>query len=136
MEKKKTLSKILTVAGTVLVWLPLLAPFIFGFVSLSMDGIYRYDFLMPAELGIMVFVGGALLLWAANRTLLRRKIIGWGLAAAAVSMAVLFALGDVETTGWEFVVAIGLLVTYSLGILVMGIGGVLLWRELFNKPTE
>ena len=59
MEKKDPLSKILAIVGTVLVWIPILAPVVFGFVSLGMDGIYRIDYLMPAELGILAFVGGA-----------------------------------------------------------------------------
>ena len=68
MEKRDTLSKILAIIGTVLVWIPILAPVALGFISLGMDGFYRLDYLMPAELGILVFVGGALLLWAAIRS--------------------------------------------------------------------
>ena len=133
MEKKDVLSKILAIVGTLLVWIPVLAPLVFGFVSLSMDGIYRFDYLMPAELGILAFVGGALLLWAAIRTKLRQGIIAWGLGIAAGSIAVLMAFGDVEPGSLEWVIVIGLLIAYSLAIVVIGIGGVLLWRDLFKK---
>jgi hypothetical protein len=133
MEKRDTLSKILTVLGTVLVWIPILAPLVFGFFSLSMDGVYRFDFLMPAELGILVFVGGVSLLWGAIRARSQQGIIAWGLGIAAGSIALLFALGDVEPGSLRWGIAIGLLVVYSLAIVVMGVGGVLLGRILFKK---
>jgi hypothetical protein len=130
MEKKAVFSKILTVVGTILVWFPLLAPVVLGFVSLGMDGIYRLDYLMPAELGVLVFVGGALLLWGAIRTRSRRGIIAWGFGLAAGSIAILISFGDVVPGGLEWAIAIGLLVTYTLAIAIMGIGGILLWRDV------
>ena len=133
MEKKDMLSKILAIVGTVLVWIPILAPVVFGFVSLGMDGIYRFDYLMPAELGILAFVGGALLLWAAIRAKSRRGIIAWGLGIAAGSIAVLMAFGDVVPGSLKWAIVVGLLIAYSLAIVVMGIGGILLWRDLFKK---
>jgi len=133
MEKKDTLSKILAIIGTVLIWIPILAPVVFGLVSLGMDGIYRFDYLMPAELGIVVFVGGALLLWAALRAKSRRGIIAWGIGIAAGSITVLNAIGDVESGSLELAIVVGLLIAYSLAIVVMGVGGVLLWMDLFKK---
>lgn len=133
MVKRDTLSKFLTIVGTVLVWIPILAPVVFGFISLGMDGIFRFDYLMPAELGILVFVGGASLLWGANRARSQQRIIAWGLGIAAGSMVILFAIRDVEPGSLEWGIAIGLLVVYSLAIVAMGAGGVLLWRELYKK---
>jgi len=134
--KNDTLSKILAVAGTALVWFPILAPLALGFVSLGMDGIYRLDYLMPAELGVLVFLGGATLIWAAVRSGYRRGILFWGLGLAAASIALLMALGDVVPGSLEWALAIGLLATYTLGILVMGTGGISLWRHLFKgRPT-
>lgn len=133
MQRKDALSKFFAVFGTVLVWLPVLAPFVLGFVSLGMDGIYRFDYLMPVELGIVAFVGGAALIWGAIRTGLRRKIIAWGLGLAAGSVAVLMAVGDVLPGSLEWGIAIGLLSTYSLAIVIVGIGGILLCRDLFGR---
>jgi len=133
MEKKDSLSKILAVVGTVLVWFPILAPLILGFISLGMDGVFRFDYLMPAELGILVFVGGATLIWGAMRTGYRRGIIFWGFGLATGSIAVLMVLGDVVPGSLEWAIAIGLLVTYALAIMVMGVGGILLWRDLFKR---
>ena len=133
MAKKNTLTKILAILGTVLVWLPILAPFLFGIVAFAAERIFRFDYLMPAELGILAFVGGALLLWAAIRAGLRQGIIAWGLGIAVVSIIVLNAFGDVEPGSLKWVIAVGLLIAYSLAIAVIGVGGVLLLRDLF-KP--
>ena len=133
MEKKDTFSKILAILGTVLVWIPVIAPVVFGFVSLGMDGVYRFDYLMPAELGILAFVGGALLFWAALRAKLQRGIVAWGLGIAAGSIAILMSFGDVEPGSLEWAIVIGLLIAYSLSIVVMGIGGILLWRDVYKK---
>ena len=133
MKKKDLLSKVLAVIGTVLVWFPILAPVVLGFISLATDGIYRLDYLMPAELGILVFIGGALLLWGALRTRLRRGLIAWGFGLAAGSIVTLMAFGDVVPGSLEWAIVVGLLVIYILAILVMGIGGISLWRDLFKE---
>ena len=130
MEKKDMLAKGPAMIGTVLVWIPVLAPVILGFVSLATDGIYRFDYLMPAELGILFFIGGILLLWGTIRARLRQGIVAWSFGIAAVSILILFTFGDVVPGSWEWMVAIGLLVTYSLAIVGMGIGGIFLWRDL------
>jgi cytochrome b subunit of formate dehydrogenase len=43
------------------------------------------------------------------------------------------AFGDVEPGSLEWAIVVGLLIAYSLAIVVMGVGGVLLWRDLFKK---
>jgi hypothetical protein len=133
MEKKDTLSKILAILGMMLVWIPILAPVVLGFGSLAKDGIFRFDFLMPAELGMFIFIGGILLLLAAIRRRARRAIIAWGLGIAIVSMAVLTAFGDAAPGTLRMAIAVGLLIAYSLAVVGLGIGGVLLCRDLFRK---
>ena len=133
MEKKDTLSKILAIVGTVLVWVPVLAPVVFGFISLIADGIFRFDYLMPAELVILVFVGGGLLVWAATRADTQQRIIAWGFGIALAAILALNAFGDVVPGSFRWAIAIGLLVVYTAMVVVMGIGGVQLWRDLFKK---
>ena len=133
MEKKDALAKGPAMIGTVLVWIPVLAPVILGFISLAMDGIYRFDYLMPAELGIMVFIGGVLLLWGAFRARSRQGIVTWAFSIAALAIIVLITFGDVVPGSWEWMVVIGLLIAYSLSIVAMGIGGIFLWRDLVSK---
>jgi hypothetical protein len=135
MEKKSSLSKVLAITGTVLVWIPIIAPFLLGFVSLIMDGIYRFDYLMPVEIGILAVIGGLLLLWGTLRMKLHRGIIAWGLGIMVGAIIILFAVGDVEPGSLRWVFAIGLLITYSLAIIGIGLGGILLWKDLVKKST-
>ncbi len=139
MENKGTLTKVLAVAGTVLVWLPILAPILFSVISLIADGVFRFDYLMPAELGLFAFGGGIILLVAAIRARSQVKLIGWGLGIALVlvvggqviATVTGLADGSTEISGWQWALVLGSLAGYSLAIVAMGIGGILLWRDLF-----
>ena len=53
--------------GQILAWLPIAAPILFSGARLGRGGMFRFDYLMPAELFPLVLVGGGLLLWAALR---------------------------------------------------------------------
>jgi hypothetical protein len=141
MDDRGRLTKILAVVGTVLVWLPLIAPLVLGVVRFAQIGRLQIDYLMPAELFIVGLVGGALLLWAALRARLRRALIAWSLAAAVgllvASMAVAsltgLASGAAEPTGWRVFVVTGLLAGYIVALCVLGVGGVSLARRLLGR---
>ena len=143
MENKGTLTKTLAVAGTIFVWLPILAPILFSGALFIRAHMLRVDYLMPAELGLFAFGGGILLLVAALRARLHRKLIGWGLGVALVMMAgimvipVLTGLADGSTPmgGWEWMLVLGILAVYTLAVVVIGVGGILLLRDLF-KPGQ
>jgi hypothetical protein len=62
MEKKDVLTKILAIVGTVLVWIPILAPVVFSVIRFIAQRRFRFDYLMPAELFPAALVGGGLLL--------------------------------------------------------------------------
>jgi hypothetical protein len=142
MEKKGVLTKILAIAGTVLVWFPILAPILFSVVALLAERMFRFDYLMPAELFPAALAGGALLLWAALRARARQRLIGWGLGSAigllvgGQGLAVVTGLTSAETSpaGWMMVVVLGTIITYALALIVIGVGGALLLRDLF-KPS-
>ena len=140
MVNKAKLTQILAIAGTVLLWLPMLTPAIFAFIRLIQSRRFMFDYLAPAELLPVVLIGGGLLLWAAFRAHLRREIIGWGLAAAAVSLAASVAIaavtglasGETETGGWQWALVLVMIAGSWLGLLAAGIGGVLLVRDLIR----
>ncbi len=143
MTKKDSLTKILAVVGTVLVWLPILAPIFFTLIFLIKEGEFRFDFLMPAELFLVFLFGGGLLTWAAFQAHRHQRFIGWtwggavGLVVLSQVLTIVTGLasGDVETGGWQWVIVLALLVIYSLAIIATGVGGIFLLRDLF-KPSQ
>ena len=146
MEKNHLLTRILAIVGTLLVWLPLLAPVFFSisaFFTRPGSGL-RFDYLMPAELFPLALVGAGLLLWAAIRQRRLRGLIGWGLGSAVFllfasqGLAVLTGLADgrTEPGGWQSALVLGALVAYILAVVAIAVGGVLLLRDLFNKKAE
>lgn len=142
MEKKTGLTKVLAILGTILVWLPLLAPVLFSAMFLFTRRMFRFDYLMPAELFPLALVGGGLLLWAALRARAHRAQIGWGLAAAvvllfggqAIAVVTGLASGEIEPAGIWWILALASLGVYSLSLVIVGLGGVLVLRDLFKGP--
>ncbi len=140
MENKGTLTKVLAVAGTIFVWLPILAPILFSGALLIRAHMLRVDYLMPAELGLFAFGGGILLLVAAIRARSQVKLIGWGLGTALVMMAGVMVIpmvtgladGSTPIGGWEWMLVLGILALYTAAVIAVGVGGVLLLRDLFK----
>jgi len=147
MQKKGVLTKILAIVGTVLVWFPVLAPVLLSVVVIIKVRMFLFDYLMPAELFPVTLVGGGLLVWGALRARSRRKLIGWGLGIAvgllvggqALVIVSRLAFSEMEPTGWRWLLVLASIVFYSLAIVVIGVGGVLLLGDLFKpsrSPTE
>ncbi len=144
MEKKGVLTKILAIAGTVLVWFPILAPVLLSAAVIITEHIFRFDYLMPAELFPAALTGGGLLIWAALRARSRWRLIGWGLGIAAgllvgsqeLAVVTGLASGETEPAGWWWALVLASLVVYSLALIVIGVGGVLLLRDLFKPPRS
>ncbi|MCK7481791.1 MAG: hypothetical protein M0C28_34910 [Candidatus Moduliflexus flocculans] len=141
MENKGTLTKVLAVAGTIFVWLPILAPILFSAIlTRSERTCFLVDYLMPAELGLFAFGGGILLLVAAIRARSQVKLIGWGLGTALVMMAGVMVIpmvtgladGSTPIGGWEWMLVLGILALYTAAVIAVGVGGVLLLRDLFK----
>ena len=143
MGRKDILTKILAIAGTVLVWFPILAPVLLSLVRIIKNQVFRFDYLMPAELLPFALIGGGLLLWAALRRHAWQKLIAWGLVCAIVllggsqGLAVVTGLasGETEATGLWWMLALAAIIGYALALIVVGIGGLLLLRDLF-KPSH
>ncbi len=141
MENKNILTKILAIAGTVLVWLPIAAPLLFSMVFFARAQIFRFDWLMPAELFLFALAGGGLLLSAALRAHSRTRLVAWGIGIAILmffgsqSIAVVTGLasGEREPTGWIWITVLAALAIYTLAVILVGSGGILLLRDLFRK---
>lgn len=145
MGNKSVFTKILAVLGTLLVLFPILAPIILSISKLIQSHQFRLDYLMPAELAPLVLIGGFLLLLAAILLRRYRGLIGGSLGGALLllvgsqALAVVTGLASGRTTpgGWQWNLVLSALVAYILAVILIGIGGVLLLRELFKaKPAQ
>ncbi len=133
-----TLTKILALAGTILVWIPVILTVLTAIIGTISDRMLRFDYLMPAELFPVAFIGALLLLWAAFRAHSKQKVICWGLGAAiffligaqAIAVASGLASGAVEPTGWIWVTALTCIALYTLATMIVGIAGISLIREI------
>jgi len=96
---------------------------------------------MPAELFPSELVGGMLLLWAALRERARRKLSIWSFVAAIVllfggqGIAIVTGLasGETEPGGWAMALTLAGLIGYILALIALGVGGVLLLKDLFKQ---
>jgi hypothetical protein len=144
MEKKDGLTKTLAIIGTLLVWFPLLTPFLFSIIFYAAEHLLRFDYLMPAELFPSGLLGGVLLIWAARRASAQLRLVGWGLGVAITSlvlgqvMAELTGLasGEMEASGFWFVLVLISLAVYCLGLVAMAVGSVLLLKHLFKRNPD
>jgi hypothetical protein len=144
MGKKSILTKILAVAGTVFVWFPIFATLVTSIGATLMSGVFRFDYLMPAELFPAVLIGGGLLLWAALRAHSRRGLIGWGLLCAvgmlvggqAFAVATGLASGETRPVGWIWALTLGSIIVYSLALIEVAVAGTLLVRDLFQQGKK
>lgn len=123
-------------------WLPILAPVIFSLAVLFSEGIFRFDYLLPAELFPMGLIGGGLLFRAASQRLLHRKLISWSLVIAVGSLilgqilAVVTGLasGEIGPSGWPWLLVTASIIIYSLALIGVGVGGLLLLRNFYHPP--
>jgi hypothetical protein len=141
MQKRDALTKGLALAGTVLIWIPLALPFLFAFARYARARMFQVDYLMPAELFPIVAIGACLLLWAALRARSRHKLIGWGMGIAmaaligsqALAIVTGLASGETEPVGVRWTLVVGLYALYPLALVLIGVGGVFLLRDLFGR---
>lgn len=144
MKPTNRLTKFLAISGTILVGLPVVAPIVFSLIRLVQGGSFMFDYLMPAELALLVLVGAGLLIWAAIRAHSRVRLFAWSLGAAVLTLVGSQALAVVsglahgttpESSPW-MVVVLSVLIAYDLLVLLLFITGFLLCRDLFAKPKE
>ncbi len=141
MGNRNIWTKILAIAGSVLVWLPIAAPILFSVPRLLRAPQFSMDYMMPAELFPMVLVGAALLIWAAVRARSQRALIGGALGGAvallvggqALAVVTGLASGETEPVGLPWAAVLGALLLYDAAVVALGVGGVLLLRDLFRR---
>ena len=145
MRGRDVLAKVLAISGTVLVWLPVIAPLVFTRWSDIGTERFNLDWLLPAELAPAMLLGGGLLLVSALLMRTRRALVAWGLGVAIGSIvlgAVLatvtgLASGRTEPSGLLWVALIGPIVVLVAATVELGVAGILLVKDLFarREPT-
>jgi hypothetical protein len=144
MKINPGIQKAVVIIGTCLLWLPVVAPVVFGFVMLARRGQLLIDYLMPGELFPVILIAGALLSWIAW---LMKKYFKWiaGSLIAAVILLILtqwvavitgVASGTTGLNGWQFVLVISIYVGFIAAVFSCGIGGILLWKEIFTRQVD
>jgi hypothetical protein len=136
-------TKGLAITGTILIWLPIVLPLLFSGFFLVERGLFRFDYLMPAEFFFFALAGGILLIWAAVRAKSKQLMIGWSISFAVftlISMQGLavasgLASGRTEPHGFWLIIVMMLLIMYILSLILCGIAAILLLRDLF-KPSQ
>jgi hypothetical protein len=140
MEKKSILTRILAIAGTILVWFPILAPILLSIIHFLQRQIWRFDYLMPAELFFSFLLGSGLLLSATLRAHSYAKPVAWGLGIAvlmllgsqAIAEITGLASGEMEPAGLWWMLVITMLIVYIASIILVGSAGALLLKGLFK----
>lgn len=133
-----------SVLGTVLALLPIAATLVLSLIGTIADRALRFAFLMPAELFPVYALGAVLLVIAAFRA---RRWRGWLLGAplAAVTtlagaqgLAILTGLADGthDATGWRVVVVDSLLALSVIAMIVTGVVGWRLAREVWRDASD
>ncbi|NMB54467.1 MAG: hypothetical protein GYA15_07165 [Leptolinea sp.] len=144
MNDKNTLIKILAITGSLMVWFDVLLPFVFCVGTFIGDRVFRFDYVLPAEIFPVPFIGGLLLWWAALRVRSNHRIIGWGLLGGVVALvggqaiAVISGLasGAIPPEGGPWMIVMASLFLFILAFIVVGVGGIRLLRFLFGRRSS
>jgi hypothetical protein len=111
-------------------------------MHLAQTGRWLLDYLMPAELFPLAAAGACALVAASYLARSRARFFA---VAIAVGLAAIFggaglaevtglANGEIEPAGWQWALVTACLGVYALCVIAMGVGGVLLLRDLFKRP--
>lgn len=126
--KKTFLTKLLSIAATLLLWFPILKTLI---ISIGLSIIYRefvFNYYVAAESAIFTLAGAGLLLWAAIRVRVMVKPVVWTL----ISMIMMFSVNQAivmiseRARGW-------VLIVYTLLSIILAVISIrLVWKV--NNP--
>lgn len=144
MNRRSTLMRTLAIIGTILVWSPIAFMVLTSAIGSARSGIFRMDYLLPAELFPLILVGSGLLVWAAWLAHRRKRIIGGGIVVAvgsivlgqALAVVTGLASGATEPTGWQWGLVLAAIAVFIGAVIAIGVGGILLTRDLYALDSE
>ena len=137
MKNKSLISKIIAITGTILVWIPIIAPVLLTIIFLIIKGRLAFDFLMPMELIFLVIIGAILLIISSIIMKFKWKIIGISLGTI-ISIFILgqfiaeitgIASGETEMTSTLYFIMITFVIIYIISLIILGISGIKLVKK-------
>ena len=141
MKARLVLARISAIVGSVLLLFPVVFMLVTSIPGSIMRGAFLMDFLLPAELGLLVLLGALLLL--AGAILAKRQVravaVTLGLMVFTLVGGQLLAVvsglahGDREPGDPIFLTVIASIILYDIFTLLLGIIGVRLALSLFRK---
>lgn len=143
MKKKTVLAKTFAIAGSVLLWGPILFMLLTAVVGSIMAQELRFDYLMLAELFFAVIAGAALLIACGFLSRLYAKWLVWATAAAVLALAgsQIYAVvsglahGTTSPEGFAFGLVVALIILYNLLVVGIAVIGILQIKALFQKTA-
>lgn len=141
MRNKILISKIISIIGTILIWIPIIAPIFFTLILLFIRKIFAFDFLMPMELLFLVIIGAIFLIATSIIMKYNWKTIGISFCII-ISMFIIIQLianligivsGRTEITTIMYVIMITFVVIYIISLIILGISSILLVKKLFKS---
>ncbi len=143
-KQKSALTKIFSIAGTILLLAPIAFMLLTAVVGSIMNGRLLCDYLMLAELFPIVAFGFILLILASLLSRTFARWFGWGTVAALVALgggqliASLSGLahGTTSTDSIAFVIVIATIILYNLIVIALAILGIVLNKRLFQKQKQ
>ena len=140
MKNKSLISKIIAITGTILVWIPIIAPVLLTIIFLIIKGRFAFDFLMPMELIFLVIIGAILLIISSIIMKFKWKIIGISLGTI-ISIFILgqfiaeitgIASGETEMTSTLYFIMITFVIIYIISLIILGISGITLVKKFLK----
>jgi len=140
MKNKSLISKIIAITGTILVWIPIIAPVLLTIIFLIIKGRFAFDFLMPMELIFLVIIGAILLIISSIIMKFKWKIIGISLGTI-ISIFILgqfiaeitgIASGETEMTTTLYFIMITFVIIYIISLIILGISGIKLVKKFLK----
>ena len=141
MRNKELFTRILAIAGTALVWIPVLATLITGIIASISMGKPTLDYLMPGELFLFALAGSVLLLWAAgwSRIFLKQVAVSFIslpvflIACQTIAVTSGIASGARPAEGFAFAAVIAFFALYIAALIYLCVMGIMFLQRLYRK---
>jgi len=143
MKIKPLILLILAITGTVIELFPIMFMLGSGLVVSIIRGSFLMDYLLTAELGLMIFGGMLLLLFSAWKSPLDRRLILYGSMSVTTCFGIMMLMAIVSGVDqtlnpnfWQMAAIIIPLVLYDLSSIGVGICGIRYVIKIWPKKAQ